>query len=356
MKKKLTMAIIAGFVSLITGLILAGIGFFSGGITSLEKIATPKQIHQTYTNLHTLKLDFIHRNITIRESTDDNYHITYTNSKNHIFPSLKISEKDGVLTLTAKDRELSITGIMQFFGEHLASNRTDAQTVIIRVPKNKGLAKLEGNHYPYYYGSSPLTIENVHIKEVNLSARLHLNNVQMDGGTIDTSYVSVDQSKLKNISVSVSNSEESVKLSDTSLENVKIQGYQNLHVSNATLLGENIFTPTTNQALTVTNLDLTDKSLQDLNLNISTKTDMKSLAKHLGYHYNTEEELKDIVGNTSYFKEQVEHVGIFTKDKYEKLTVKQEGDKQTLTLEKKGSKNKLTLGATNATINLRTPN
>ncbi|MGC4431143.1 hypothetical protein ABWL48_13635, partial [Streptococcus suis] len=146
----------------------------------------------------------------------------------------------------------------------------------------------------------------------------------------------------------------SVRLSETSLENVTIKNYQELNANQLTLLGKNVLTPS-EYSLSVTNINLTDKSLQDINLNISTQLDIKTLAEHLGYHYETLEELKQAIGDMSYFNEQAENVGIFTKDKYQTLSIKKEEDKQTLTLEKKESNNSLTITSTNATINLRTP-
>ncbi len=84
---------------------------------------------------------------------------------------------------------------------------------------------------------------------------------------------------------------------------------------------KNVLTPS-EYSLSVTNINLTDKSLQDINLNISTQLDIKTLAEHLGYHYETLEELKQAVGDMSYFNEQAENVGIFTKDKYQTLSIK----------------------------------
>lgn len=112
MKKKLTIAIIIGFVSLIAGLILAGIGFFTGGITRLEEVAAPTEVHKTFTDLNTINIDFIPHSIYIKESSDNNYHVTYANSDNNIQTPLKLSEKDGVLTLSAQELKFAIEGIM----------------------------------------------------------------------------------------------------------------------------------------------------------------------------------------------------------------------------------------------------
>ncbi|AZR98086.1 hypothetical protein XK27_06925 [Streptococcus suis] len=349
MKKKLTIAIIIGFVSLIAGLILAGIGFFTGGITRLEEVAAPTEVHKTFTDLNTIKIDFIPHSVYIKESSDNNYHVTYANSDNNIQTPLKLSEKDGVLTLSAQELEFAIEGIMQYLGESLAQRRINVFSVTIEVPKGKTLNKLEGDHF---YKSASFVIENVHIKEANLSGGVDLNKVTIDSGQIETGYFQATQSTLKDMHINLH--ESSVRLSETSLENVTIKNYQELNANQLTLLGKNVLTPS-EYSLSVTNINLTDKSLQDINLNISTQLDIKTLAEHLGYHYETLEELKQAVGDMSYFNEQAENVGIFTKDKYQTLSIKKEEDKQTLTLEKKESNNSLTVTSTNATINLRTP-
>ncbi|HEM3669378.1 TPA: DUF4097 family beta strand repeat protein [Streptococcus suis] len=349
MKKKLTIAIIIGFVSLIAGLILAGIGFFTGGITRLEEVAAPTEVHKTFTDLNTIKIDFIPHSIYIKESSDSNYHVTYANSDNNIQTPLKLSEKDGVLTLSAQELEFAIEGIMQYLGESLAQRRINVFSVTIEVPKGKTLNKLEGEHF---YKSASFVIENVHIKEANLSGGVDLDKVTIDSGQIEAGYFQATQSTLKDMHIDLH--ESSIRLSETSLENVTIKNYQELNADQLTLLGKNVLTPS-EYSLSVTNINLTDKSLQDINLNISTQLDIKTLAEHLGYHYETLEELKQAVGDMSYFNEQAENVGIFTKDKYQTLSIKKEEDKQTLTLEKKESNNSLTITSTNATINLRTP-
>ncbi|HEM3634094.1 TPA: DUF4097 family beta strand repeat protein [Streptococcus suis] len=351
MKKKLTIAIIIGFVSLIAGLILAGIGFFTGGVTRLEEVAAPTEVHKTFTDLNTIKIDFIPHSVYIKESSDSNYHVTYANSDNNIQNPLKLSEKDGILTLSAQELDFAIEGIMQYLGESLAQRRINVFSVTIEVPKGKTLDKLEG-HNLHFYDFGGFTIENIHIKEANLSGGVTLDKVTIDSGQIEAGYFQATQSTLKDMHINLQ--ESSIHLSETSFENVTIKNYQELNANQLTLLGKNVLTPS-EHSLSVTNINLTDKSLQDINLNISTQLDIKTLAEHLGYHYETLEELKQAVGDMSYFNEQAENVGIFTKDKYQTLSIKKEEDKQTLTLEKKESNNSLTITSTNATINLRTP-
>ncbi|MDW8597620.1 DUF4097 family beta strand repeat-containing protein [Streptococcus suis] len=349
MKKKLTIAIIIGFVSLIAGLILAGIGFFTGGITRLEEVAAPTEVHKTFTDLNTIKIDFIPHSVYIKESSDNNYHVTYANSDNNIQTPLKLSEKDGVLTLSAQELEFAIEGIMQYLGESLAQRRINVFSVTIEVPKGKTLNKLEGDHF---YKSASFVIENVHIKEANLSGGVDLNKVTIDSGQIETGYFQATQSTLKDMHINLH--ESSVRLSETSLENVTIEGYSQLDSRQTTLLGDNRFTPSDTYSST-TFLDVTDKSLADSNLLITNQIDKKKLVEAQGYYYEDGNDLGEMVNQDPYLKERLGEVGIFTSDKYTKYPVKTENDLQTLTLENKDSQNKLTIEATNATINLGTP-
>ncbi|HFI0611972.1 TPA: DUF4097 family beta strand repeat-containing protein [Streptococcus suis] len=349
MKKKLTIAIIIGFVSLIAGLILAGIGFFTGGITRLEEVAAPTEVHKTFTDLNTIKIDFIPHSVYIKESSDNNYHVTYANSDNNIQNPLNLSEKDGVLTLSAQELEFAIEGIMQYLGESLAQRRINVFSVTIEVPKGKTLNKLEGDHF---YKSASFVIENVHIKEANLSGGVDLNKVTIDSGQIETGYFQVTQSTLKDMQVNLQGS--SVRLSETSLEAVTIEGYSQLDSRQLTLLGDNRFTPSDSYSST-TFLDLTDKTLADSNLFITNQIDKKKLAEAQGYYYEDGDDLREMFNQDPYLKERLGEVGIFTSDKYTKFPVKTENDLQTLTLENKDSQNKLTIEATNATINLGTP-
>ncbi|WP_099809982.1 DUF4097 family beta strand repeat-containing protein [Streptococcus suis] len=349
MKKKLTIAIIIGFVSLIAGLILAGIGFFTGGITRLEEVAAPTEVHKTFTDLNTIKIDFIPHSVYIKESSDSNYHVTYANSDNNIQTPLKLSEKDGVLTLSAQELKFAIEGIMQYLGERLAQRRINVFSVTIEVPKGKTLNKLEGDHF---YKSASFVIENVHIKEIDLSGGVDFDKVTIDSGQIEAGYFQATQSTLKDMHINLQ--ESSVRLSETSLENVTIEGYSQLDSRQTTLLGDNRFTPSDTYSST-TFLDVTDKSLADSNLLITNQIDKKKLVEAQGYYYEDGEDLGEMVNQDPYLQERLGEIGIFTSDKYTKFPVKTENDLQTLTLENKGSKNKLTIEATNATINLGTP-
>ncbi|MGQ7356932.1 DUF4097 family beta strand repeat-containing protein [Streptococcus suis] len=355
MKKKLTIALITGFVSLISGLILVGIGFFSGGLNRLEEIAKPNQVQTSYTSLSEIQIKDLPHSVTIKESTDGLFHVSYANSKNNTHNTVEVTEKNGILALSSKNPQLSIQGIMQVLGERLADDTIDIYSVTIEVPTGKQLDRLISNNtYNSYFDS--LYIENVHIKEMTVEQgrMLYLNNVQLDSGTVSSYYTNISKSTIKNTTISAQG--DNIHFYQTQLENVSVENYGQLDLIEGTLLGDNKFLPHEDRAYTVTNIDLTDQSLADINLQIQNKLDLRSLGEFMGYHYESDEEWETAQSESTLIDEsQLNDIGIFTRDQYEKLEVKETEDAFSLTVEKKESKNKLTVEATNATINLRDP-
>lgn len=347
MKKKLTIAIIIGFVSLIAGLILAGIGFFTGGVTRLEEVAAPEKIYKTYPNLESVKLESLPHYVIIKESSDKDFHLTYANSDNNLQSPLTATEKDGALTLTSQRREFKIEGIMQFFGEALSQRDVDVNYVTIEIPKGETLNKLEG-YTLNLYSNSTLELEDVHIKEINITGSIYMNGSQIDSGHIQTDSFNSFESTLKNLEISGSNT--MINLSGVTLENVKIEDYYDLSAIEVSFKGNNILTPSKTNSYNHTRLDLTEQSLQDINLNINTQFDLMALAQTQGFHAKTEQELEEMMGDITYLKEAMERMGIYTSGVYEKLPIKKEDSKHSLTLENKSSKNSLTIDTVNATI------
>lgn len=362
MKKKITFTLVIGFVSLISGLILAGIGFFSGGFHQLIEISSAEKVHQTFKNIDSIDFDTSYLDIQMIESEDQLFHVTYGISQNGLTPSVNISETNGLLSLTTKEKEPSIKGIMQFLGEQVSNRSTDNyhNTIVIKVPKGKTLKKLSSNSSGW---SSYLSIENLTIEEVQLDNNISLDGATIHKGTINTGAFSgiISDSTLKNVAISGSNYR--IDLANTTLEQSNISGYDELNSYNLTLIGDNHFVPNEHTTLTVTNLDLSNQSLKDLNLSLTSSLSLLSLAEQIGYISSSstdmelEEKLAELEGleedgTLSYIRELAEHVGVFTKGKYDTLPVKTEGNKHMLIVEKKESKNKLSIETINGTINL----
>ncbi|TCD46647.1 hypothetical protein D3X11_04530 [Streptococcus sp. X16XC17] len=346
MKKKAITTVIIGFTTLMIGLILVGIGFLTGGIQQLTEISQPDQITKDYKGLSAIKVESMPHEVIIQESSDDQFHVTYTDSKNNLGNALQLKQTDKELTVTAKRREFRIKGILQVLGEVLSQEYQNSNTITITIPKNKTLDKFTIQTFSY------TSIENSHIKEATITGGLRLQNVQIDSGQLSGYYISVNQSTLKNLTIS--SHEKNIDLMQSQLENSTIKSYSYLDASELTLKGDNHFTPAKEQ-LTETNIDLTDQSLQNLNWYIQNKVNKQSLAEGLGYGGFSESELADLYKENQYLQNEFQKIGIFTSDKYEKLPVLSNDKEHTLILDKKESKNKLTIETTNATINIRTP-
>ncbi|MBY5033975.1 hypothetical protein K6V78_02615 [Streptococcus gallolyticus] len=344
MKKKLTISIIVGFASVILGLVLAGIGFFSGGLEKLENISQPQEIHKSYANLSSLTFEYLPQSVLIQESPDNRYHVSYYNSPNNLHSSIRLNKDKDNLSLSIRSSQIRIKGFLQVFGEVLAERNLNSQIITIQIPKNKSLKKLKG------FNGNSITIENSKIETIDFDGNINLMNSEIAGGNINGYSLNIQQSKLKNLTISSPSSPNYI--SNSTLENVTISDYHQLDAQQVTLLGENTFKPIS-ESLTLTNLDLTDKNLAELSLNISNKIDKAAFAKEFGYTYEGEE-------NPDYedsrdFQNQVENMGIFIRDKYANLPITATDTEVKLTTQVANSKNKLTINTTNATINLRTP-
>lgn len=348
MKKKLIITIMVGFASVILGLVFIGIGYFSGGFERLEKISAPEQITKTYTDLSTINLDFPSQEIAIQESDDEQFHVSYAKSKNNLYNSLRLTHKNGELTLSSNRKVFQIKGFLQVFGELLDQSNRRSHAITIKIPKNKKLNKLEGHN------STSIFIKNTSIHEVNLTSDIELDNVQIDGGQINSRYAYIDHSMIKNTKFSSAYGNSSITLSHAHLENVEMKDYFQLDATDLKLTGKNRFTPM-EHGLTVTNLDFADKSLANLSLNINNTIDKKAFAKENGHPYDDGRDLKEIYEEDTYLQDLLQHVGIFTKEPYGKLPVTKKDNKQTLHFGNQNGKNSLSIQATNATINLRTP-
>ncbi len=127
------------------------------------------------------------------------------------------------MTLSSQQESFAIEGIMQYLGERLAQRRINVFSVTIEVPKGKTLDKLEGEGL-HFYDFGGFTIENIHIKEANLSGGVDLDKVTIDS-QIEAGYFQATQSTLKDMHINLHESR--IRLSETSLENVTIKTTKN---------------------------------------------------------------------------------------------------------------------------------
>ena len=335
MKKKLTTTLLIGFVSLVAGLILAGIGFFSGGYQQLVTLSAPKQIEKTYSNLHSLSIQTHQRSVEIVESQDQDFHVYYTLSNNGRTPHLTITDKDGLLTIS-EERETStvIRGIMQFLGEEVSDHRGDRYQLRIEVPSGKTLDTVQIINHTWV---QPAYLTGIRVKDLQISAAFTLHHVTADKASLDASYQFAQISKSRLKEAALTGSDYRLVLEDTQLETSSIANYSQLNSKNLTLLGDNVFSPATavGWGVSTTQLDLSKESRTNLQLDLSTRLDKDMLHQAYGGYDDSEASDK---------------VGIFTTDAYKHLPIQTETDTHRLSLEKPGSKNKLHIDAVNAHI------
>lgn len=345
MKKKLIITAITGFVSLILGLILTGIGFFSGGIDQLNDVVKPAYKEETYKQVDQLTINGgYERTIRIIQSPDDLYHVRYHDFGNSSFTPMQVTEKEGQLTIDYIVPEFKIDGIMQYAAEAIAARNPDYLEMTIEIPKGKILKKLDTS-------VDGLLIDGVHIQEIALYGSPSIINSTIDKGTINGGYgqIYVEKSTLKNLNVTSYAS--GIHISDSQLENTRWENYDSMDTSNITVIGDNVFASNGENSYSTANVNLSEKSQKDALLTAEVLLDKRKL-----FYYEesgmTDEEIEDLLENDPRTQEQFKEFGIFPEDIYKDQKVTVTDDKQSLAIGNKDSKNKLTITATNGTINL----
>ncbi len=343
MKKRLIIASIIGFVSLILGLIITGIGYFSGGIDQLSQVVKPAYIEKSYEQLDTVFVNGFAHTLQFTESADDKYHVRYYDFEDSNFWPLQVIENKGNLTIESYFTDTKINGIMQYGAEIIANNNPTYQTLTIEVPKNKTLKKLSGSIGPN------ITIENIHIEELDLYGSPQILNSTIDKGklVLDGYMPYIENSTLKNLTIAADHNY--IALNDVQLENVTIEEFSELIAINISLTGSNTFTssgPGMNPRLT---LSLSEASQKEAFVNLEVPINKKRLAYANGLELS-DEEIEEYFAESDYLQEQLNEIGIFPTSIYKDQKVTSDSDKQTLTVGKTDSKHSLTVKATNANI------
>lgn len=344
MKKNAIIATITGFICLILGLILAGIGFFSGGLTQLEAKNQPKEVTLTFQDIHSIVIDgYGSDSFFLSESPDDQVHVTYYQLKNDFRQPTQVSEKEGILTLTSGQRDLHIEGLIRATGELLARRNLDTHTIHIAYPKGKKLDKLSaGGFY-----STQLTIEKLSIKEVDLSASLTTNQVTIEKGkiTAPSDHVSLTDSQLKETSIIGA---AGIYLYNSSLHLSQVKGYQWFHAEKLTVTGDSQLTSSLPNSYT--EISLSDKSLKELTLALTTKTNLQQLG--MTDRELTEAEMRELLEEDPYLKDELDSHTIRLAPPFTDLTVKKEFPQESLTRSGSSSTDKLTIKVENGGIQL----
>lgn len=347
MKKKLTIGIIVGFVCLIFGLILAGIGFFSGGLNELETVAKPRLVKQTFDDVTAIHLKGVGKNIRIKESSDSRVHVSYYKMTNRIQPSVALKQDKGLLRISRDSQKMfQIKGILQLLGEILASRHLDVSTIEVQLPKGQKLQKLSGVGF-----AGELSLTNVTVSEidVNHQGALRLENATVEKGEIRTSFLTVTKSILKN--TIMTGDYANLNFTEVTLDNTRIKDYHSVEAQKLTVKGH--VTMISKDDLSVTNIDLTTKALETTALDVELAIDRKGFANHLLYDFENSKDLERLFREDANLKEQFQNVGIFTVDHYKSLPITKTETQQKIKLDKAKDSPQLQIRSRNSTINFR---
>ena len=346
MKKKLLITSITGFVCLILGLIMTGIGFFSGGVDQLSNVVKPTYKEQSYNQLDSVLINGgWERSIRIIESEDSLFHVRYNDFEKSFLLPFQVTENDGELILDSIVPDFKINGIMQFLAENVAIRNYENLEVTIEIPKGKTLKKLESGI------NNGLSIEGIHIEQVSLYGSPSIIRSTIENGSINADYgnVYVEDSTLKNITVTGYAS--SFHISDSQLENTEWDAYDRMDTTNITVIGENSFTGNEEYPHTNARINLSEKSQKEALLTAELSIDERKLF-YYGESNLTDEEIGNLIKEDANLQEQLKEIGISPEGVYKDQRVTVGDTKQTFTSGKKDSKNKLTITSTNGVIQL----
>ncbi|MGT2950898.1 hypothetical protein BU202_06345 [Streptococcus cuniculi] len=349
MKKKVTITLLTGFVALISGLILCGVGYFMGGIEDIETMATPVLTEETYQDIREIHLNFQAREVRVEQSPDDKFHVRYANFDNFRYHNLSLHQEKQTLTVEGNNPTFHIQGIMQFLGQELAIHRKhELQELVISVPKGKTLETLSGFGF-----ASSISLTNVRIKHLDWGGYINGDNVTMEGGTISSSDIGslyFVNSHLKNMTIDAPVRTQSYQTS--TLENVTIQKAASIHLHDATILGTTKMEATSFYH-TYININLSEKSKKDTQLDLAVTYDWDLLREHYYYPEYIDPETDEATQAQEEFrKEHLEQMGIKAGSEYKDVKIEENKDGAKASYTPKDAPNKLIIRATNEQINL----
>ncbi|MBF0819824.1 DUF4097 family beta strand repeat-containing protein [Streptococcus acidominimus] len=355
MKKKVTITLLTGFIALISGLILCGIGYFMGGIEDIKAIATPNLIEETYQDIHEIRLDSTSKDVRLEQSPDDQFHVRYSNVDNFHHQPLKLQQVKQTLTVEAEDAKLHIKGIMQFLGQELAFSRNrELQELVILVPKEKTIEKLSGGN-PFY--NSYISLNNIHINYLDWAGYISGDNVTMESGTIHSSNIGsfyFSNSHLKNMMIDAPVATQSYQTS--TLENVTIQNASSIFLNDTTIIGTTKV-ETVGAYHSPINVDLSAKSKKDTQLDLTITYDWEKLYQNYYYpsaYTNQETDETTTAQEEAFRKEHLEQMGIRAGSEYKDLKIEENKDGAKAVYTPKDAPNKLIIQTTNELIILGT--
>lgn len=285
MKKKVMISLVGSFIALISGLILCGIGLFTGGVTDIIEIATPPLITESYEDIDKILLDFQSNTVTIEQSPDDQFHVRYVGLARHGFQPFTLTYEDKTLSLEYEKNTWNFPGIMHFLGRELAIHaEPEMTTITILVPKNQVIEEITGGNY-----YSLLNLQNIQVKNLYWNGQVFAENVKMTGGEIaisDSPHQRSDftNSHLKDMTISSDTIQYSFFTS--TLDNVTFDEVGLVEFYDTTFLGTTKLNTSSSLIHHTLPIYLSDKSQTDTQIHLTVTYDLESLKEYYMTQYN----------------------------------------------------------------------
>lgn len=252
MKTKKHLLTLIGFITLISGIILATIGFLSNGFDELSKLSVPVHKEASFDNITSLELSLFNYYIETEESPDNKIHVSYQYFEDDKTNQILVKEEKGKLRIIQTDYYGSVVQLpISAISRELSEQKNQTYILKLSLPKNMTLEELSGAGVL----GEPLHLSDIHIKNINYSDFIYGENVQIDGGTIFRG--DFINSQLKNVNVQ---NYSSMTLTNSTLENATVSynswfKVEKSHIKNTTITGEYADFVATD--LTLENSDLT---------------------------------------------------------------------------------------------------
>lgn len=298
--KKITLKslFVAGFASLIIGLVMVLTSLTTGGLDKLRQLNKPVTVTKTYTDLKSIEMTgMMEKYVTIVPSDDDRIHLTYRYWEDDDNSKVDFSDKNGKLMMTGKQPEtpsFSINGGLNVISKLMNSSVHQPDQIFLNLPKNITLETLHIDTGGSVY------LEQAHIKELKvLNTFLKAHQLTVDKGVFTNGHFK--NSHLKNIEMRSYGSTSFDKTvvenadinyngdfiaTDSTFKNATIKSdYAPLTLKNSTLDNSNLSfnaAPITADNLTIlgnvkmtsaeylVDIDLSDTSQNTINLDLNT--------------------------------------------------------------------------------------
>lgn len=265
MKKSTKFTLTLSLFCIILGGAAALFGSLNGGVNDIKQATTPQKVDKEVSAFKDLQLDLTTRNLTVEPSKDNKWHLSYYTDAN-ILGNITVTQESEQLNLKQSSEKTIISGLVTAFGYYLNNKDNQYQTVVLSVPKEatfktiKGYVSKNTRFYSFdiehlditsdaiytddtrvsqaTLSANALFLDNTQVQQLNLTNYnyLSLTNSVLKNSKLTGKYASTDIDKSQLHNTTLTNTNNTIKLSDTSLNNVNFLGeYNDISATNLTI-------------------------------------------------------------------------------------------------------------------------